>query len=91
MRPVLVSYQTTAATPANNMTFAQFIGNGSTGIIGVLNIIVIPFIGALAFLFFVWSVVNYFFLNSGNDEKRKEGRGFGALLGWLYFFQSGDW
>ena len=59
------------------MTFAQFIGNSSTGLIGTLNIVVIPFIIALAFFFFVWGVIRYFFLdNKGDEGKLKEGREF---------------
>ncbi len=59
------------------MTFAQFIGNGSSGLIGTFNIVVIPFIVALAFFFFVWGVIRYFFLNNNGDEgKLKEGRDF---------------
>lgn len=58
------------------MTFAQFIGKGSDGIIGVLNTVVVPLIIAFSFAAFVWGVVNYFFLNGENDTKREEGRQF---------------
>ncbi len=44
------------------MTFAQFVGSGSTGIIGALNTIVVPIIFALAFAVFVWGVAKYFFI-----------------------------
>jgi len=71
------------------MTFAQFVGNGTEGIIGAINIIVVPFIGALVFLFFIWSVVNYFFIsNQGDESKLKEGRDaiFWGVLGIVVFF-----
>ena len=58
------------------MTFAQFVGSGSTGIIGVLNTIVVPVIFSLAFLVFIWGVVSHFFLYGGNETKREEGRQF---------------
>jgi len=70
------------------MTFAQFVGGGTTGIIGVINTIVVPIIGALMFLFFIWGVVNYFFLHSADETKRKEGREFvlWGILGIVLFF-----
>lgn len=71
------------------MTFAQFVGNGSTGIIGILNTVVIPFIGALAFFVFVWGILQYFFFNNKGDvEKLKEGREFvvWGLLGLALLF-----
>lgn len=58
------------------MTFAQFIGSGSTGIIGIVNVVIVPVIFALAFLVFIWGVVNYFFMSGGEDKKREEGRQF---------------
>jgi len=71
------------------MTFAQFIGSGSTGIIGVINTIVVPLIGSLIFLVFVWGVVKYFFFsNNGDEAKLKEGRDFifWGILGMVVFF-----
>jgi len=58
------------------MTFKDFIGSGSTGIIGVINIVVVPIIFAFAFAAFIWGVVNYFFLHGGEEAKREEGRKF---------------
>ncbi len=58
------------------MTFKDFIGSGSTGIIGVINIVVVPLIFAFAFAAFIWGVVNYFFLHGGEEAKREEGRKF---------------
>lgn len=70
------------------MTFAQFVGSGSTGIIGVLNTIVVPVIFALAFAAFVWGMVNYFFLHPGDETKRAEGRQFilWGILGIVFLF-----
>lgn len=59
------------------MTFAKFIGNGSTGIIGVINTAVVPVIIAFAFAAFVWGVVDYFFFsNRGDGKQLEEGRYF---------------
>ncbi len=69
-------------------SFKDFIGSGSTGIIGVLNTIVVPTIFAFAFAAFVWGVVNYFFLHGNEEGKRKEGRDFviWGLLGMVVLF-----
>lgn len=58
------------------MTFAQFVGSGSTGIIGVMNTIVVPLIFTLAFAVFIWGVIDYFFLHGDSDTSREEGRQF---------------
>lgn len=70
------------------MTFAQFVGSGTTGIIGVLNTIIVPLIFTLAFLVFIWGVVSYFFLHGGEDTKREEGRQFilWGILGMVVLF-----
>ncbi len=58
------------------MTFAQFVGNSSSGLIGVLNTVVVPIIFTLAFAAFIWGIVNYFFLHGGDETKREEGKEF---------------
>lgn len=58
------------------MTFAQFVGGGPTGIIGIMNLVIVPVIFALAFLVFLWGVMNYFFIHSDDEGKRAEGRQF---------------
>ena len=58
------------------MTFAQFVGNGSSGIIGAMNAIIVPIIFTLSFAAFVWGVVNYFFLHGAEEAKREEGKQF---------------
>lgn len=70
------------------MTFAQFIGSGSTGIIGVMNTAVVPFLIALSFLVFIWGVVNTFFFHADDETKRKEGRQFvfWGILGMVVLF-----
>ncbi|MCR4276078.1 MAG: hypothetical protein NUV90_01705 [Candidatus Parcubacteria bacterium] len=69
-------------------SFKNFIGDGSTGIIGLLNTVVVPIIFAFAFAAFVWGVVNYFFLHGGEEAKREEGRKFvlWGLLGMVVLF-----
>jgi len=58
------------------MTFAQFVGSGSIGIIGIINTVIVPAIFALAFLVFIWGVMKYFFIGGGDEKKRVEGRQF---------------
>jgi hypothetical protein len=58
------------------MTFKDFIGSGSTGIIGVLNTVVVPLIFTLAFGVFIWGIVKYFFIQGDSDTSREEGRYF---------------
>lgn len=69
-------------------TFKTFIGDGSSGLIGALNTVVVPIIFALAFLVFVWGIINYFFLHPGDDTKRTEGKQFvlWGLLGLVVLF-----
>ena len=70
------------------MTFAQFIGNGTSGIVGAINTAVVPVIFGLAFLVFIWGVVNYFFFGTDDDKKRTEGRQFilWGVLGMVVLF-----
>lgn len=70
------------------MTFKDLVGNGSTGVIGLLNTIIVPVIFALSFLVFVWGVVTYFFLHGGNEDKRTEGKQFvlWGILGMVVLF-----
>jgi len=70
------------------MTFAQFVGSGNTGIIGIMNLVVVPVIFALAFLVFVYGMVKYFILHGGEDTKRAEGRQFilWGLIGLVVLF-----
>ena len=71
------------------MTFAQLVGNGSTGIVGIINTVIVPVIFALAFVVFLWGVVRYFFINNGGDEgKIAEGKQFvlWGILGMVVLF-----
>lgn len=71
------------------MTFAQFIGSGSTGIMGIINVVIVPVIFALSLLVFIWGVLKYFFINNGGDEgKVAEGRMFAmwGILGMVILF-----
>lgn len=70
------------------MTFAQYVGGGSKGVIGLLNTVVVPIIFALAFIAFIWGVVNYFFLHGSDEGKRAEGRQFilWGILGMAVLF-----
>lgn len=70
------------------MTFAQFVGGGTTGLIGALNVIVIPIIIALAVLYFIWGVVQHFFIHGSEETSRTEGRQFviWGVLGLVVLF-----
>ena len=70
------------------MTFAQFIGTRTSGIIGVLNTFVVPLIFSLAAATFLWGVVNYFFLHGDDEGKRAEGRQFifWGIIGMVVLF-----
>ena len=59
------------------MTFKDFIGSGSTGVIGVFNTVAVPVIFALAFAFFIWGIVKYFFLSPAGKESFSERGGYG--------------
>ncbi|MEK7515892.1 MAG: hypothetical protein AAB555_03165 [Patescibacteria group bacterium] len=69
------------------MTFKQFIGASNTGIVGIINTVIVPVIFALAFLVFIWGLFK-FVSNAGDDTKRAEGRQFilWGLLGLVMLF-----
>ena len=58
------------------MTFKDFVGGGSTGIIGFINLVVVPFIFTIAFAAFLWGIFNYFFFHGEEGAKRAAGREF---------------
>jgi hypothetical protein len=43
-------------------------------IIEVINSAIVPLIFALAFIFFLWAVFNYFILGATDPKKRDEGK-----------------
>jgi hypothetical protein len=70
------------------MTFAQFVGSGSTGVIGFFNLVVVPVIIALAFAAFVWGVVKNFFINGADSASHAKGNQFvlWGLIGLIVIF-----
>lgn len=70
------------------MTFAQFIGGGSTGVIGLINTIIVPVILALAFLAFVFGAVKYYFIGGREESGRAVARQFmlWGILGLVVLF-----
>lgn len=70
------------------MTFREFVGEGSTGIIGIINTAIVPLLLSLAFFYFVWNAVQYFFIQGNNEKKRIEGRQFvmWGILGLVVLF-----
>lgn len=61
-----------------------YIKGYSDSIIGVINVILVPTLIALAFIVFLWGVYNYFIYGADNEDKRKEGRTF-VLYGVIGF------
>ncbi len=70
------------------MTFKDFVGSGSTGLIGIVNLVIVPVIFSLALAAFVWGAVNYFFLHGDEETKREEGKKFvfWGILGMVVLF-----
>jgi Ca2+/Na+ antiporter len=58
------------------MTFKTLIGSGSSGLVGIINTVIVPIIFACAFVVLVWGVVSYFFIHGSDEAKRAEGRKF---------------
>jgi hypothetical protein len=56
------------------VTFQQFVGGGTTGIIGVLNVYILPTIFTLIFLMFIWGLVRYFIISGADEAAREKGR-----------------
>jgi len=54
------------------MTFAQYV----TGIIDIINIVIVPVIFALAFVVFIWGVFKYFIWGAENESEKADGRKF---------------
>ena len=70
------------------MTFKDFVGGGTTGIIGFINLVVVPFIFTLAFAAFLWGVFNYFIWHGADPDKRSAGRQFilWGIIGMVVLF-----
>ncbi len=54
-------------------------------LLNLINSVIVPFIFTIAFLVFIWGIVQGFILNSNSDDKRKEARKF-AIYGIIGFF-----
>jgi hypothetical protein len=59
---------------AAGVTFKDFIGNSSSGVVGVLNSYIVPAIFALIFLIFLWGLAQYFIIGGSDDAARAKGR-----------------
>lgn len=70
------------------MTFKDFIGSGSSGVVGVLSTVIAPVIFAFAFAAFVWGVANFFFFHGGEEKAREEGKQFifWGIIGMVVMF-----
>jgi hypothetical protein len=67
--PVVASAQLTSGSGAGNF------GNIFLGLTNFIDQILIPFLLALAFLFFIWGMFLYFIAGGGDEEKRAKGKG----------------
>lgn len=70
------------------MTFAQFVGSGTTGVIGAINTFVVPVIFALAFVVFIWGVMRRFIIGGADEAQLAEGRQFilWGIIGMVVLF-----
>ena len=57
----------------------------STGLIGLINTVLVPLIFALAFIVFIWGVFQYFIFGGHDEEKRETGKSL-MLWGIIGFF-----
>ncbi len=66
------------------MTFAQWVNS----IVSVGNTVVVPIIFALAFLTFLWGILQNFFFHGDSEEGRRTGRAFilWGVLGMVLLF-----
>lgn len=65
----------TAATVPTGIN-TSVIASYSTGIVYVINGILVPVLMALALIVFLWGVYKYFILGADNDTERETGRQF---------------
>ncbi len=71
-----------ALTVIPNFSFAQIAGSSNGGqfedlllnIMQFINEILIPFIIAIGFLFFVWGMFRYFIFGGADEESREKGK-----------------
>lgn len=63
-------------------TNVQTIGSG---IIGLINSVLVPLVFALAFIVFIWGVFQYFIAGGHDEEKREQGKSL-MLWGIIGFF-----
>lgn len=70
------------------MTFAQFVGSGTTGIIGLINVVVIPIIFTLAFAAFIWGIISAFIIHGSDGSAQTKGRDMAlwGLIGMVALF-----
>lgn len=72
---------------SSGVSFKNFIGGGTSGVIGIMNTLVEILI-TISFGIFIWGVVNYFFINGGNENERAHGRQFifWGIIGMVVLF-----
>ena len=77
---LLVLSSTVHAQPAGGTPNGE-IGGSTLGvylssIIGFINVYLVPFLFAIAFIVFIWGVFQYFIAGGANEEQRDKGKQF---------------
>ncbi len=72
LAPFLAAAQGTVPTGINTSAITPY----SSGIINVINGILVPVLLAIAFIVFLWGVYKYFILGATEEKSRENGRQF---------------
>ena len=85
MKKYLAYVSTALALPL--ITFAQITSVQGAGqfIINMINTVAVPVLFAVAFIVFIWGILQYFILARGDEEKQSVGRSY-ILYGLVGFF-----
>lgn len=66
----------------------KYLQDYKTGIIWIINFILLPVLVAVAFIVFLWGVYRYFILGASNESEKAEGRKFAmwGIIGFVIIF-----
>jgi hypothetical protein len=70
------------------LAFAQqvtSVQSAGSFVINIINTVAVPVLFAIAFLVFLWGIIQFFILSRGDEEKQAQGRGL-MLYGIIGFF-----
>ncbi|MDD2657549.1 MAG: hypothetical protein PHD04_02725 [Candidatus Pacebacteria bacterium] len=82
--PLIAAAQGNIPTGINESLIARY----STGIINVINGVIVPVLLAIAFIVFIWGVYKYFILGAADEKSRTDGRQFvlWGIIGFVVLF-----